>query len=260
MAITSTKRSPRTPSPCKTVRTFLPPGVSRPEEMVSLEPQTEQTVQPISHSEPVSPLAEPVRACTPEHEKFCGQVPGARCGHEQAHVFFVYPADRKLKNSAWDTHMPAAEFCRNCERSSSQTSKVGIVRWICRGHAAGPVMLAAADPHPAPLALGRRPRPNNHQVARKLNSAELDRKGYGIPKDSTAHTKRAAMETLFRRNNIVSRQDLAVWYGPRGVSRLYQFVRESCHNHWYSHEHREAAQSSVRTLTIKILNLIHPHN
>jgi len=113
---------------------------------------------------------------------------------------------------------------------------------------------------PPPVSSGRRPRPNNHQVARKLNSAERDRVGYGIPKDPAAPTKRAVMQALFRDEKIVSRQDLAVWYGPRGVSRLYQFVRESCHNHWYSHEHREAAQSSVRTLTIKILNLIHPQN
>jgi hypothetical protein len=85
-------------------------------------------------------MAEAGQASTPEHEEFCGRLHRARGAVEQEHAFFVYPADRKLINLAWDTHRPAAEFCRNCERSSSQTSEVGIVRWICRGHA-GPVIV-----------------------------------------------------------------------------------------------------------------------
>jgi hypothetical protein len=195
MAITSTKRSPRTPSPCQTVRTFLPPGVSRPEEIsASGHHQTDQPVQPISHSEPVCPSAAPL--------------------------------ERLL-------------LSRMSEYLSDEADMVCPVRT-----------------QPTPVSSGRRPRPNNHQVARKLNSAERDRVGYGIPKDPAAPTKREVMQALFRRNNIVSRQDLAVWYGPRGVSRLYQFVRESCHNHWHSHEHREAAQSSVRKLIIDLLGRI----
>jgi hypothetical protein len=199
MAITSTKRSPRTPSPCKTVRTFLPPGVSRPEEMVRLAPQqTDQTVQPISHSEPVCPSASPLE---------------------------------RLLMSRMSGYLS--------DDSDMEPSPCPV------------------RTQPTPVALGRRQRPTNQQVARKLNSAERDRKGYGIPRDPTAPTKREVMRALFRRNNIVSRQDLAVWYGQIvDGGEFYNIVRESCHNHWHSHEHREAAQSSVRKLIIDLLGRI----
>ena len=101
--------------------------------------------------------------------------------------------------------------------------------------------------------LGRRYRTSPIQVSRRLNNAERDRVGFGIPKDPLAPTKRNVIRDLFNVKNISSRSDLDRWYGTRGISRLYDYVKAVCENHWYSHENREAAQSGVRQIIIQLL-------
>lgn len=47
--------------------------------------------------------------------------------------FFQYPQTKKLVNKRCDTY-DVQLFCSNCELSNYQTSKVGIIRYICLGH------------------------------------------------------------------------------------------------------------------------------
>jgi hypothetical protein len=101
--------------------------------------------------------------------------------------------------------------------------------------------------------LGRRYRTSPIQVCRRLNNAERDRAGFGIPKDPLAPTKRNVIRDLFNVMNISSRNDLDQWYGTRGISRLYDYVKAVCENHWYSHENRGGAQAGVRAIIIQLL-------
>ena len=60
-----------------------------------------------------------------------GSVPRGASSPERN--IFQYPQTKKLINKKCDTYH-VNSFCSNCELSNYQTSKVGIIRFICLGH------------------------------------------------------------------------------------------------------------------------------
>ena len=113
-----------------------------------------------------------------------------------------------------------------------------------------------------PSSLGRRKRPQSRGPRHSpLCESEMDRRGFGIPRDNSVSIRVFITDTFMRATGASSKRDLMEWcYGAVGcecpatawrnphISQFYELVKKKCHNHFHSHEHRESAQSTIRTV------------
>ena len=152
---------------------------------------------------------------------------------------------QKYGNDWWQENKPA----RKKEARAALTKDVSESSFPVSSHAI-PAAAATATHNSQPL--GRRRRRNPNQVARRLNPAELDRVGYGIP-FIRGPKMSDLLESLFQKHHIKTRRDLDTRYPTR--THLYNIVRDSCHDHWYSHEQLFSAQTCVEHIIRSQLGL-----
>ena len=114
----------------------------------------------------------------------------------------------------------------------------------------------------APDPLGRRKRPQSRGPRLSpLHPSEMDRSGYGIPRDNSLSIRMFITSTFIPATGASSKRDLMEWcFGKAGsdcpalatrnphISQFYDLVNEKCHNHFHSYEHRESSQSAIRTV------------
>jgi hypothetical protein len=87
---------------------------------------------------------------------------------------------------------------------------------------------------------------------RKLRPSEMDVDGYATP-SLGGPTISEVMNELFSAIPIRSSNDLRNWQGTDDPGPLYDYVRTHAPGHWYSFQHRESAQSNVRSIRYDLI-------
>tara|TARA_Y100000389_G_scaffold195557_1_gene227133 strand:- start:9 stop:254 length:246 start_codon:yes stop_codon:yes gene_type:complete len=66
-------------------------------------------------------------------------------------------------------------------------------------------------------------------------------------------------DRILQEENIRTREEFDTWLrenkqeNESAIQHLYNIMKVDCSNHWYSFEHRESVQSSVRGIIIRRL-------
>jgi len=96
--------------------------------------------------------------------------------------------------------------------------------------------------------------------SRSHGKAERDRVGFGIPRrPAEGDSIDVRFDRILQEEKIRTRKALDTWMtenkqeNESAIQHLYNIMKVDCSNHWYSFEHRESAQSSVRGIIIRRL-------